>query len=349
MLIPEWVKWASLGITLFHILLFSHRIAAFTISLGLRLIARCATCASSGAFNIHIGWISYRGIFDRNELVISNLIFRNPPQYTKTPFFLLIKEVSVAIDMSSIFSLLVRGEPFVIEHIIVNGLELFVERSDNPDIPVLNVFAALGAHNRDKERRMLVEGGKGVFAAIKESILEKLAENHPDNPMLARMVKSLLEEKTATSTTPVDDSTPLEKKKKSTFRLDIGRMLVLDMVVHVLDALAAEHLDAATFAASDIAMKVVNVTRVDLTDEPTVKGGKRVVLLPDQMGDKFGAKFGGDLAASNAGSIIALLSIAAASNTSHSISESFHQMSDKVHHFFSSTAPKSQSVVADNV
>lgn len=58
--------------------LVAHRIAAFILGVIIRRILS-KTFKYTGRFDIHIGWISYRGIFDGNQLIIRNIVWRNPP------------------------------------------------------------------------------------------------------------------------------------------------------------------------------------------------------------------------------------------------------------------------------
>ena len=73
--------------------LFAHRLVAYLIGFIARRVLRNNFWEDSGIFNIHIGWISYRGLVDRQQIVLSNVIWLNPPGYENTPYLLHIKEV----------------------------------------------------------------------------------------------------------------------------------------------------------------------------------------------------------------------------------------------------------------
>lgn len=78
---------------IFYFCLLAHRLVAYLIGFIVRRILRKQFWEDSGTFNIHIGWISYRGFMDRQEVILSNVIWLNPPGYDKTPYLLHIKEV----------------------------------------------------------------------------------------------------------------------------------------------------------------------------------------------------------------------------------------------------------------
>ena len=42
------------------------------------------------------GWISYRGFLDVNQLVLHNVMWRNPPAFADTPFLLRIRQLQVS-------------------------------------------------------------------------------------------------------------------------------------------------------------------------------------------------------------------------------------------------------------
>lgn len=60
--------------------LFAHRLAAVIVGLILRIALR-KRLIPDGTFTIHMGWFSYRGPFDGSQIVISNLMWRNPPLF----------------------------------------------------------------------------------------------------------------------------------------------------------------------------------------------------------------------------------------------------------------------------
>lgn len=78
--------------------LFAHRLIAYLIGFIARRVLRKQFWNDSGLFNVHIGWISYRGFVDRQQIVLSNVIWLNPPGYENTPYLLHIKEVIIFLD-----------------------------------------------------------------------------------------------------------------------------------------------------------------------------------------------------------------------------------------------------------
>lgn len=366
------------------------------------------TC-SGGTFDFDIGWISYRGPFDRNEIVVSNIIFRNPPEYNKTPFLLHVKEVCIAVDMISVFSLITGGlkDPLVVDHVVVQGVELFLEKVSDEGASELNLTAALGARNRKKEREMIEFVVNAIIELAKEGIAEKIKADYPDNPIFTSLLPYLVSPLPPPPPPPVahshdsthssksissygsadsadglsseidavaagggkgsgkgggsgkgsgkgvvgevgsghdsragwspDEHTPLAATSDPTFakaephptpagptgppfRLDLGRVLIMDVAAHVLDLLSATHQDNSS---GTIVIKALNITRNDLTDAPATPGGHRVVLPWDCMAERFGEMFAKELVATNFVSILALAGTAVG-NTNTILEYFFH-------------------------
>lgn len=327
--LPRWSNMMTLIGLLLILLLFSHRLIAYSVCFLIRQVLRSLLCAwYEGAFDFDIGWISYRGFFDRNEIVISNIIFRNPPQYSKTPFLLHIKEISVAVDFGSIYGLSVRGDPLVMDHVIVNGLDLQIERVGSEfevfDAASLNILAAFGIRTKQRENELIEFAIKYGVPWIKRSIAEQIAVENPNSPLLYFLVDTPTPTTHDASVSPTgaptailpkesdplllaqemhshhdSDSSPLHSEvddhtiviadaeagisllelppvAKKPFRLDLARLLVMDLSVNIIDALAAEHVDTE---AGSIRFKCLNITRDDLTGPPEVEGSLSIFYM----------------------------------------------------------------------
>jgi hypothetical protein len=48
-----------------------------------------------GSFLVEVEWIGIRLGFDRNEILLHNIMFRNPPAFTDTPFFVSVEDVLI--------------------------------------------------------------------------------------------------------------------------------------------------------------------------------------------------------------------------------------------------------------
>jgi hypothetical protein len=48
-----------------------------------------------GSFLVEVEWIGIRLGFDRNEILIHNVMFKNPPLFTNTPFFVSVEDVLI--------------------------------------------------------------------------------------------------------------------------------------------------------------------------------------------------------------------------------------------------------------
>ena len=142
-----------LGITtiqlLLYVLVFSllaHRLVAYVAGLAIRIILR-NQMSYNGKYDIHIGWISYRGIFDRNEVVIHNIVWRNPSElFHRSPYILHVKEVSVSIRTADLIALIRDPYNAVIKvhQVLIDTVEVFIEKSDAKELDQpLNIFCAM--------------------------------------------------------------------------------------------------------------------------------------------------------------------------------------------------------------
>jgi hypothetical protein len=48
-----------------------------------------------GSFLVEVEWIGIRLGFDRNEILIHNVMFKNPPLFTNTPFFVSVEDILI--------------------------------------------------------------------------------------------------------------------------------------------------------------------------------------------------------------------------------------------------------------
>ena len=56
-------------------------------------------------FDIHFGWIGLRFGLDKNQIVVNNIRWRNPPRFTHNKFFLESEEIAITINVDSLIRL----------------------------------------------------------------------------------------------------------------------------------------------------------------------------------------------------------------------------------------------------
>ena len=117
-------------VSIIFISLIIHRllgcIVGFFVRLGLR-----KTLKNNGRYDIHIGWISYRGIFDLNQIVIRDLMWRNPPEFKRTPFLIHCKAIAISFNPMDIFRLIVgQSNRIVFDEIVIDSLQVYFERGN---------------------------------------------------------------------------------------------------------------------------------------------------------------------------------------------------------------------------
>lgn len=279
--------------------LVAHRIAGYILSIFLRFILRKHCCsigsADNGVFDVHIGWVSYRGFWDHNELTIRHLVWFNHPIFNRTPYLLRIKELTISFDISALISTLRSGSSLKFDHVLVDGVELYFERFDGQleaDTYSMNAFAAMGVKGKESENNTLHK----MFMFIVGKILEKLAlskKTHPSTSASEQMLEAKLLEashaaspiaETGDSSKQSSNGSMSQKGKQSPeLTVELNRLMLFDLVVHPLDLLSGEHMQATK--GTDICLEQLTMTRKDITGPPTAKGGDRVALP--------GSKFGG--------------------------------------------------------
>lgn len=159
----------------FIFFLISHRVIGYLLGLILRVILRKSfQAASDGKFEIYIGWVSYRGLLDRNQLVISNLMWLNPPEFKKSPFLLRCSEISVSFNFWDMINTVRFVKAIKFEEIIIDSLEVYFERvTTSTTENSLNVWAAIGVKDKDAEKSML----RGVIMGIWQAIINRMKKN----------------------------------------------------------------------------------------------------------------------------------------------------------------------------
>ena len=304
-------------LVLVFIYLVIHRILGFVAGLILRYFLCGSLFSYDGRFDVHFGWISYRGIFDRNQLVIGQILWRNPPGYTETPYILRCHEISVTYDPFALIDLILTGKVLKFDQVIIDTLEVFFEKAPKNRLAKgsLNVWAAFGIYEKDDENNYLSAFFHFIVFKLRQKIElpnplarrdgeEEEDENDDEEetgPVTNTEATGGHERLPSTDITNEQSHSQSQSQthhqKNTPLKVDINRLLVLDLIAHPLDLLNDVHIPPSK--TSDIRMKCFTLCRKDVTGPPLVPGGERVALIGDKFGDKFGEKFAADMFAEN--------------------------------------------------
>eukprot|EP01041_Mallomonas_annulata_P007664 gene7663-15685_t len=312
--------------------LIMHRVTAFIASFLLRFFLG-RLMGVSGAFNIHIGWLSYKGFFDRNEIVLYNVVWMNHPSFIHSPYVLRIKEVSVSFDLLALISTIRFQTPITIDRVYVDGLEVYFERCNDKTKPFkMNTWAAIG----NADRKLLWK----IIKAIEAIIWEKLSTPFSTDRLLGKSSSSTGAGGSAngnskdnntlpseTDSTDMDDfivptsgggsSAAASGSESEQLKIVVSRLLAFDVVAHPLDILGSSHTEPTPL--TDIYIREISLNRDELTVPPP-KGSSstaRSAISLDDFGDVVGKKLAQELFAANSLKIAALLTANSASKIAH--------------------------------
>lgn len=240
---------------------------------------------NNGFFDIHMAWVSIRGVVDRVELVLHDVIWLNHPNFTHSPFVLYIKEIRVSFEpIHTIYALRYSGG-LKIDEVMIDSMEVFFERADiNQEKGHLNIFSAIGVQEFGKAGSMLRGVVSGLITLIEEKLTEKL---------IKKPIHRLFSNEAYNRNPPIT--------------VELNRAFIVDLVVHPLDLLSGCHRETSGIA--DIRIPLMFLTHRDLC------GREGEPLPADEFGDKFGDAFGAALATHNSASIAALLAASATNRT----------------------------------
>jgi len=179
-------QFSVLRITVFFELIllytFIHRILGYIAGY---LIRSKLDPEKTGKFNIHIEWISFRVGLDWNQVVIHGIEWRNPPGFNagKHKFLLSIAEVSLAIDVLSVYRAVTTYSSIHINSFIISDVDIHIKRHSNNNNNtlngnepllfrdgVLNFSAAVGAVDEVEEHSMMEQIGDHLSDVMGTSI-----------------------------------------------------------------------------------------------------------------------------------------------------------------------------------
>lgn len=302
--------------------LTSHRIFASVVGGLIRMLLR-GTYTSDGSFDIYCDWISYRGIWDKNELVFSNLVWRNPPEFKKTPFLLACRELKVSFNLFALFQTILYVKSIKFDEIVIDGLEIYFERNHTETVEdSLNAWHAVGAKDKDAEKTIFKSILMGIWGAIKnrihkQSLLTKLKNSvlnkmnvAPDEDEEDEFISSRHNSDSVRSNqslSSVVSTTSTRKNQKPLPTVEFNRLNVYDLVAHPLDLLTRTQSRYDLAKQNMIMIPHFYMSHKDCTGKPKRKGDPRVALPADDFGDKFGDAFGGSLVSNNSFAIASIL------------------------------------------
>jgi len=284
-------------VSLLLLLAAIHRALGFVGALFLRRWLQNWLCKELDAYDLHVGWLSLRGIFDRQELVIGDLVWRNPRGFTTTPYFLYVREVTLGLSASNIYEFIIykKGTALKIEKFVLDSVEIHFESGGTEKYP-LNLWGVLGLAKQQQE-----DGDKSsasIRAVLHEfmaSILDVVGSADQAFSSAMAMMSSALQSKKVES----------PKLEEAGLLLDVRTVCVLDVIAHPLDLLSAHHMKA-TYATDLHVHHLVMLHKELLKEDKPVTLPVLIALVQ--------AKLIQALVAENQSTILAMLSAASANS-----------------------------------
>ena len=264
---------------------FGHRLIGAVINFFLE--AKLKT--ELGAFDMTVDWVTLRMGFDHNEVIVSNFIWHNPPQFEKAPFFLKLEQVSIVVDLRTTFELdtLVRliasklrlivttqeegyrMKCVKIKSIDIRGIKVFFERGRRRS-DGLNLWRALGSVKEEEEEEENRKDLADYLLAVgrEASVLDFHDRNHggiqqPQAPSQEDTIRPIPDEPQIAN---INNTCANKKSDHHAFKLpncyDIGKLTLHDLELHTQDFIAAHHIQDDKLAT--IKIRVLSMNREDL-------------------------------------------------------------------------------------
>ena len=131
-----------------------HRLLGFIVSLYIRNLLGWSK--ENRKFDINIDWIALRIGWDKNQVLLSGIEWKNPPPFKSTPCFVSIKEVSLTLSNQFLYRALCQlytaDESIVIDEVVIDGVNVYIEKTDKKE-EGLNIWAAMGAKSLEDEKK----------------------------------------------------------------------------------------------------------------------------------------------------------------------------------------------------
>lgn len=231
-----------------------HRLLGFLVG----TIIRYYLNDNSGKYDIHVEWLSLR-LIDKNELILSNIYWKNPPNY-QSPFLLHVREASVTFDLN-IYTIIRDKNILKFNEIVLDGIEIYFEKPSDDvlvkDNLAMNVWSAIGITDKESEAGTI----HAIIREIGSKILHKIKPHfHSDDFNMALAYKDVDNSDDDDNVDDDNTSTSCDTAKSTELRLDFGRVVVFDVLVHALDLLSATHMEPTK--ATDIKIKLFHLRSV---------------------------------------------------------------------------------------
>lgn len=187
-------------IVLSILFVFAHRIIGFFLGYYIRSLL---DPQAAGIFGFHFDWISLRVGLDSNMLVLHGFEWRNPPEFTNTPYFIRIEEIGFQIDAMTVYDAIMRGGSIKVRHLKLDGVELYIEKLSERSI------------NRAQANGLLKNSiGKDasvpVQSADRPSARTDRSESRSERPVSPVPASPGGTAATTAATTPVQPAAPLK-------------------------------------------------------------------------------------------------------------------------------------------
>ena len=132
-----------------------HRLLGLVVGLYVRNLL--GWTQNNGKFDINIDWIALRIGWDKNQILFSGIVWKNPPRFKSTPCFISIKELTVTISSQYVYRALFRQNSaeesiIVIDEVVIDNAHIYIEKTSRKE-DGLNLWAAFGAENVEDEKK----------------------------------------------------------------------------------------------------------------------------------------------------------------------------------------------------
>jgi hypothetical protein len=131
-----------------------HRLLGYLVSLYVRNLL--GWTQENGKFDINIDWIALRIGWDKNQILLSGIVWKNPPRFKSTPCFISIKELSLTISSQYVYRALCKQksaeDSIVIDEVVIDCAHIYIEKTNRKE-DGLNLWAAFGAESVEDEKK----------------------------------------------------------------------------------------------------------------------------------------------------------------------------------------------------
>ena len=121
---------AVVAVILTGLFLLSHKISASLLGWYLRRIL--GADKKPGAFRLAISSLHFRFGWDRNDIVVDDFIWYNPPSFKSTPHFVRIGSITLRYNLQSVVMALInrKTHPITVHCVELEDVEMFMEKME---------------------------------------------------------------------------------------------------------------------------------------------------------------------------------------------------------------------------